>query len=389
MGLGRGRSPIAIGCTLVLALSAAGAAAGEKPKPVPAPSGIWISTQELKRLPTSGSAWRALLATAEGPFGNADVSNQNSPHDVRTLAAALAAVRTGRADLRARATTALLGAIGTEANARWLAVGRNMGAYAIAADVLGLRADSDPASAGSRIQGWLAGFLTRPLRHNNTDAQTTLKHAAWSSGSNASAQEGFVHAAIAAYLRDEKELAWAWNGFRRYAGDRSSPHKLSANDPSWQADPSDPVGIQDAGATKDGCRLDGAIGNDMARGSRFKCSPKYTQYPWVGLEGAVPAAVVLGRAGYPSWTVGNRAIFRACDYLWYLRQQTGRGAWFDGTRSRDTIVLVNRAYGSSFPVSLPVGAGRTIGFTDWTHVLGAAAISRPASRTLQPESSSR
>jgi hypothetical protein len=127
----------------------------------------------------------------------------------------------------------------------------------------------------------------------------------------------------------------------------------------------------------------------MARGSNFRCSPQHTQYPWVGLEGAVPAAVVLGRAGYPSWTVANRALFRAYDYLWYLRQQTGRDAWFDGTRSRDTIVLVNRAYGSSFPVSLPVGAGRTVGFTDWTHVLGAAAISRRGSRPVSTESASR
>jgi hypothetical protein len=379
---------LAIAGAIVLAMTAAGGAAAKKPSPVPAAPGIWISTQELKRLPTNGSAWRALLATAEGPFGGADVSNQNSPHDVRTLAAALAAVRTGRADLRARATTALVSAIGTEADARWLAVGRNMGGYALAADILDLRADSDPASAGSRIQAWLAGFLTRPLRHNNSDVQITLKRSAWSSGSNASAQEGFVHAAIAAYLRDKKELAWAWNGFRRYAGDRSSPHKLIANDLSWQADPSDPVGIQDAGATKDGCRLDGAIANDMARGSHFRCSPRYTQYPWVGLEGVVPAAVLLGRAGYPSWTVANRAIFRAYDYLWYLRLQTGRDKWFDGKRSRETIVLVNRAYGSTFPVSLPAGEGRTVGFTDWTHALGAAAISRPGPRPVSTESAS-
>ena len=83
------------------------------------------------------------------------------------------------------------------------------------------------------------------------------------------------------------------------------------------------------------------------------------------------------------------AIFRAYDYLWYLRLQSGRDKWFDGKRSRETIFLVNRAYGSTFPVSLPVGEGRTVGFTDWTHALGAAAISRPGPRPVSTESASR
>jgi hypothetical protein len=28
---------------------------------------------------------------------------------------------------------------------------------------------------------------------------------------------------------------------------------------------------------------------------------------------------------------------------------------------------VNRRYGTNFPVQLPTGQGRTVGFTDWTH----------------------
>jgi hypothetical protein len=330
-------------------------------------TGIWIGRDELAALSMSGPAWESLLSRAEGTLGRADVADANSVHDTATLATALAAARTGRADLRQKAEAALVAAIGTEDGGNWLAVGRNVGAYAIAADVLELHADDDPNSTGSKVQAWLSRFLTRTLEANNEGTQITLRDAAWNSASNASAQEGFVHAAIAAYLGDASQLAWAWDGFRRYAGDRSSPHHLTANDASWQVNPDDPVGIQDAGATNKGCRLDGALGNDMSRGGDFRCEPRYTQYPWVGLEGAVPAAVVLSRAGFPAFDVADQAIKRALDYLWEVRQVTGKEKWFDGERAAEIVHLVNWAYGSDFVVSEPTGEGRTVGWTDWTH----------------------
>ena len=328
---------------------------------------IWIAPEEIAALPMSGSTWESLLSTAEGSLGEADVAEANSTHDTATLATALAAARTGRADLRSKAEAALLSAIGTEDGGNWLAVGRNVGAYVIAADVLDLRADDDRASVGSRVHAWFARFLTRTLEHNNEDTQIGLHDSAWNSGSNASAQEGFVHAALAAYLGDASELAWAWDGFRRYAGDRSSPSHLTANDSSWQLHPDDPVGIQDTGAVKEDCRLDGAIGNDMSHGGSFRCKPKYTQYPWVGLEGAVPAAVVLSRSGFPAFDVADQAIKRALDYLWEVRTVTGKDEWFDGERAAEIVHLVNRTYGTDFPVSRPTGEGRTVGWTDWTH----------------------
>jgi hypothetical protein len=312
----------------------------------------------------SGSGWEAMLAIAEGDLDRADVADQDSMHDTNTLACALAAARTGSAELRGKAMDAMTSAIGTEENARWLAIGRNLGAYVIAADVLGVR--SGP------IYDWLAGFLTRTLRDNNTDEQVPAGN--WSSGSNASAQTGFVTAALCVYTNDSARLVSSWDGYRRYCGDRTSPVSEASNSDAWQVTPSDPVGIQDKGATKEGCRLDGAIGNDMSRGGDDICSPTWTQYPWVGLEGAVPAALVFARAGYPAWEVADAAIRRALDYLWFLRQTTGNADWFDGSRSNECVYLVNRAYGTSFPCSRPVAGGRTIGFSDWTHARGGAAL---------------
>jgi hypothetical protein len=337
--------------------------------PVTAPrstENLWISPAELAALPDTGSAWSALLEVAEGDLGTPDVADQDSSHDVTTLACALAAARTGRRDLRTKSLNALTSAIGTEEGARWLAIGRNLGAYAIAADVLDVR--SGP------IYAWLASFLTRTLRANNTDEQITVAN--WPTGSNASAQVGFVTAALCVYTGDFDRLATFWDGFRRYCGDRTSPIAETSNSDAWQVTPFDPVGIQDMGAVKHGCRLDGAIGNDMSRGGDDICSPTWTQYPWVGLEGAVPAALVFARAGYPAWEVGGDAIRRALEYLWFLRQTSGNEDWFDGSRSNECIFLVNRAYGTRFACSLPVGGGRTFGYSDWTHAPGGAALRR-------------
>lgn len=319
---------------------------------------VWISDTEIAALPTSGAAWNSIVGAASGATAaGADVGNQDSTHDVATLAAALYTARTGLQ--RDRAVAALTGAIGTEEGARWLAIGRNLGAYVIAADLLDIR--SGP------IYDWLANFLNRTLRQNNSDTQGTLREAVWNSGSNASAQQGFAHVALAVYADSASELAWGWNGYRRYAGDRSSPRTLTSNDDSWQFVAGDPVGIQDPGATRNGIRLDGAIGNDMSRGGSFRWPPGYTQYPWVGLAGAVPAMVVFENAGHPACSIVQSAIKRAADYLYFLRTETGKVDWYDTSRWAYIKHLINTAYGVNHPVGYPTGSGQTAGFTDWTH----------------------
>src|SRR5690606_36540119 len=119
--------------------------------PVPAPGGdasrgIWMDRYQLMSLPTSGPAWERVVADAERASESAEIADADSDHDVHTMAAALVCVRTQ--DLCDLARDAVVDAIGTERGGRWLAVGRNLGAYVIAADLLDLRADDDPRSAG-------------------------------------------------------------------------------------------------------------------------------------------------------------------------------------------------------------------------------------------------
>ena len=341
-------------------------------------SGIWVDRAALPERAITGADWDRLLADAGRDWGVADIENQDSNHDVYTLAGALVCVRTGQYCDKAR--QGVLDAIGTESGARWLAVGRNLGSYVIAADLLELRADGVAGSAGTRVQEWMEGWLTKQLRDNNT---TTLRPAIpFSSGANAAAQEGFAYAAVAAYLGDDWALQRAWDAFRTYACDPTAPDRENIDldkvvADGWAADEGRPCAVNPAGTSKQvpsgspGAgsthRIDGSLGGDMRRGGVYQWEPGYTSYPWVGLEGFIPAAVILQRAGYPAFDVADRAVLRTHEYLKELADQTAETSWFDGVRAREIVHLVNVQYGVSFPINRVVGGGRTVGYTGWTH----------------------
>jgi hypothetical protein len=390
--MGRGRASILVAVVALAGCAGHRPATTPEPRPAtiarpapqtaPAPrsNGIWISPAALRHLPTTGAAWERLLADAEADPGSADVADQNSVHDVATLAAALVCARTHRPELCDRARAGVVSAIGTEGGGRWLAVGRNLTAYVIAADVMGLRADGDPESAGTRVETWIRSFETERIADNNTGEPTPF--IPFASGSNASAQEGAAYAAVAAYLGDRAALERAWDAFRTYLCDPSAPDRERIDlhrgvEGGWSYDDRHPCAVNPAGAVKQipperpgagqVVRVGGAIINDMARGGDLAWPPGTTQYPWVALEGVAPAAVILQRAGYPAFAVADRAVLRAVRYLRHLQLSTGSGRWFQERRSNEIIQLVNVAYGAHFPVDLPTGGGRTVGYTDWTH----------------------
>ena len=115
--------------------------------------GIWISRAEVSRLPIGGPAWERPKAAADGPLGEADIADQDSNHDVRTLAIALVYARTGEERYRAKAADAISSAIGTEDGGRTLALGRNLFSYVIAADLIDMRPRSRRRGDVSRLAG--------------------------------------------------------------------------------------------------------------------------------------------------------------------------------------------------------------------------------------------
>ena len=72
----------------------------------------------------------------------------------------------------------------------------------------------------------------------------------------------------------------------------------------------------------------------------------------------------------------NPRVLVAIQVLSAIHDKVDHIAWFDGDRSNECVFLVNRAYGTRFPCVLPVGGGRTFGYSDWTHAPGGAALRR-------------
>ncbi len=314
------------------------------PTPPSGTSGIWISANELAQLPISGPAWSHVKSVADGDLGSPDIANQDSLHDTNTLAIALVYARTGDLAYRTKAKNAIMSAIGTEAGARTLALGRNLAGYVIAADLINLRTFSPNDDATFRA--WLpkvrnALISTHEDRPNN-----------WGTHAGASREAADV------YLGDKSDLARAAQVFKGWLGDRSSYAGFSYGALEWQCDASAPVGINRKGCLKiiNGVNIDGALPEELRRGTTLQ-----QNYIYGALSGALVQAVILSRAGYDTWNWSDQALGRAFKWLDNVAHYpaSGNDTWEPH--------LINKIYGTSWPAPIPSSEGTTMGFTDWTH----------------------
>ncbi|MDH3301751.1 MAG: choice-of-anchor D domain-containing protein [Acidimicrobiia bacterium] len=325
----------------------------------PNSDGMWISPAELAQKPMSGDAWTSLLETADGALGTADIADLHSKHDIRTLAVALVYARTGDPAYRLKAFDAIVSAVGTDEGASAHDVGRNLSSYIIAADLIDL-AQYDPVAETS-FRTWLDAlrFVER--------SDGTLIGEDEDRANNHGRYAGASRVAVAIYLGDQVELDRAALVFRGLLGDREAYSGFRYTmDLSWQADPTQPVGINPLGATKDGYSIDGALPEEMRRGCPFQIPPCWTDYGWEGLSGIFVEAVLLERQGYDVFNWQDQAILRAVQFLERLSIDFPSDPWWaDGD---ETFIpwLTNSIYGTDFPTS-PVQFGDNMGFTDWTH----------------------
>jgi hypothetical protein len=151
--------------------------------------------------------------------------------------------------------------------------------------------------------------------------------------------------------------------FRGYLGDRSAYAGFKFGDLSWQADPSQPVGIVPTGATKAGVAIDGALPEDMRRGCSFAIPPCHTDYAWEAMQGVVVQAEILSRRGYDAFGWQNQAVLRAAEFL--ERLDALFGGWWATADDRWQPWIINRAYGTSLPAASPGGVGKVMAWADW------------------------
>lgn len=350
------RRGIAVGLAMAWALAwdvtgtgGAARAQGDRSGPSPAASkGVWISRAEVAALPIRGAAWNAMLAAAKTPAERPNIADQNDPTDVLTLAKALVGGRTGQQAYIEQARANIMAAIGTEAGGETLALGRNLAAYVIAADLVGL-----DAAADARFRSWLQHALVENLAGRSLRVTHEERPNNWGTMAGAS------RAAVAAYLGDRAELARTAQVFQGWLGDRRAYAGFKYGDLSWQADADAPVGINPKGATKGGRSIDGVLPEEMRRGGTFQWPPVATGYPWESLQGAVTQAQILHRAGYDCWQWQDQALLRAVRFLYGIGwNATGDDAWVPW--------LIDARYGTHFATQARAGPGKVMGWTAWT-----------------------
>jgi hypothetical protein len=313
------------------------------------PEGIWISRAEIASLPTTGLAWEAVVE-ASGLPASPDLSDQDDPSNTRVLAKALVAVRLGDGSLTSEVLAALDAVQGTEQGATALAVGRELMAYVIAADVIGLAGDRQ-----TRFEAWLRSVRDRDLQGR------TLRSTHEDRPNNWGTHAGASRLAVAIYLGDQQEIASAANVFRGWTGDAAGWQGFEFGDDAWQAGGPREFAVNPAGAMKQGHLIGGVLPDEQRRSGAFQWPPPKENYVYEALQGAVAQAVLLQRQGHDAWRWGDRAILRAFEWLHVQAEFPAQGD--------DTWIpwVVNRVYGTVFPAELPSQPGKGVGFSDWTH----------------------
>lgn len=324
-------------------------------------AGIWLSADELSVLSTNNVQWDNLVYEANQTILNIDVAESDSWADVVTMAKALVYARTGNETYRTQVIDACMDAIGTETNGSSLALGRNLGGFIIAADLVKL-----PRSDDMPFRDWLRTMLTQPM--SDSRSLTTANEAlADSRGTFA----GGARAAIAAYLQDWDELDRVAQVFKGWLGDRSSYAGFTYDNLKWQADTNNPVGINPAGATikeygTNGTviaeyNVDGVLAAEQARAGSFDWPPPKVGYAYEALQGALLQAVILSRAGHEVWSWEDQAMKRA--YVWAEKEAKAVAAGDDTWQP----FIVNQVYQTNLFTEVTSSHGQNIAPADWTH----------------------
>jgi hypothetical protein len=272
--------------------------------------GIWIADSELAALPMTGAAWDKVKSAADQSTGTPDLSDQEDDVNVRVLAKALVFARTGTEKYRREVIGALRGIVDSGTyHGRALALGRELGAYAVAADLISLDTANPSLDAQFRVKlKQLRSTYTHSGPRSLVDCHE-LRPNNWGNHCGAS------RIAVALYLGDTADVERAAAVFRGYLGDRASHARFKYGELSWQADSTRPVGINPKGATKSGHSIDGVLPDDQRRAGSFTWPPPRENYVYEGLQGALAQAILLSRAGYDVWSWEDKALLRAFQWL--------------------------------------------------------------------------
>ncbi|MGE5550421.1 MAG: DNRLRE domain-containing protein [Bacteroidota bacterium] len=325
--------------------------------PVPV-KGLWTSAAELAKVPMSGAGWTAVLNAANAANGSAaTVANQDSNNNVEILAAAIVYARTGTQSYKDKVVTACqrLVSIGNPGD-RSLAWGRETGAYALAADLVGYRTAAFEAWLRNMAETYICSQMNMCLLDMFKDRPNN-----WGSHAFGSL------VAIYGYLGDTAKLNEVRNYFLQSLSGPKPPEATYGSDLSWHVDQNNLRWINPQGAIKSGLNIDGIIPDDQRRNGSFSNPPNCsTDYHWEGQQGWVMGARILHRLGMSIYSASNQALYRA---MYALQTRWGEqfgSQWRAGGDDLWMLKFMDSAYGSNFSGSQDVwGHGKNAG---WAYV---------------------
>ena len=308
---------------------------------------------ELLSLPVSGRAWNNLLARATGDWPVADLKDQDNKHGVHVLAAALVYARTGDAALRARAVEGIRAVMPT-----WqpigrngvLSIGRQLGAYVLAADLARLDCADETA-----FRAFLGVMLTSQLGTHGRWQYLKATHE--DANNNWGGFAGASRIAASLYLGDRADVSRAALVLRGFLGDRSAyanfkgqKDDIDQYDKSWACDGSRSGFVPGNGSCKrNGLDLSGGIPADVSReGVLLAWPPSKTgvSYQLGTLQGLIVQAELLQRNGHAGiWHASDTAIRRAADLV-KRSQESGGPGWNESSVKKHVPWLLNFRYGT-------------------------------------------
>ena len=349
-----------------------------------------ISEERLASLPASGAAWDYMKEQADLAVQETDLDSSPSAASpwlpnfngtasvsrpgVQTLAAALVYARTGESAYRDHVVAAnryLIGSEdsgstdGTAANDRALATARNIGAYVLAADLVGMPktvTGSRDGYTGTRWHDWLGALRTEEVgdpANCNSIAECSNER-----GHNWGAFATAARIAIDIHLADRADLGTAVGRYRRFLGASRSGSQWtesSAFDPSYACAPggSDWTAVNpaDCGAAKDGMIVEDISRSAGAFDDYDETGIAYTMESYQAL---LMSAILLERQGYEAFAWGDEALRRVMD--WLTREGIPQGT---GSDTEHHVSWIPSYFYAEDYETVAAGMGRSLGFTDW------------------------
>jgi hypothetical protein len=288
-----------------------------------ASGGLVISRSALLARPTSGTAWKALLADARASWPAHDPGDANLARARYVVAGALVAARTGDAAMRRKVVSALEQVRAGRWWTDFLAMARTLPGYVIAADLVGYHP-----------RAWVDYLVA--ARTRVVDDHPRWRTLAFTAGDTANNYGGWSLAAMTAIDRflqlhaGREDLRREWAIYADYTRTYPQRFRRTADwDRAWSSRACQdrpyahylPVAINTGGGAKDGAWVE-----DASRSAGSTLDAAGAMYTWEMTRAVTTAAMILRRAGYAPFASG-RALPRLHGFL----RRTGWRTSLDGT----------------------------------------------------------